>query len=55
MFYPEILAIVPCAIAGPHCLSILNVIVVCRLFDDGHFDWCEVLPHCGFDRNFSYN
>ena len=22
--------------------------VICRLFDDGHFDWCEVVPHCSF-------
>ena len=21
---------------------------VCRFFDDGHFDWCEVIPHCSF-------
>ena len=20
-----------------------------RLFDDGHSDWCEVIPHCSFD------
>ena len=23
--------------------------IVCRLFDDGHSDWCEVVPHCSFD------
>ena len=23
--------------------------IVCGLFDDGHSDWCEVVPHCGFD------
>ena len=23
--------------------------IVCRLFDDGHSDRCEVLPHCSFD------
>ena len=22
--------------------------VICRLFDDGHFDKCEVISHCGF-------
>ena len=22
---------------------------VCKLFDDGHSDWCEVISHCGFD------
>ena len=23
--------------------------IVCRLFDEGHSDWCEVISHCGFD------
>ena len=23
--------------------------IVCRLFDDGHSDWCEVISHCSFD------
>ena len=23
--------------------------IVCRLFDDGHSDQCEVISHCGFD------
>ena len=27
--------------------------IVCRLFDDGHSDWCELAPHCGFDLHFS--
>ena len=22
-------------------------------FDDGHSDWCEVIPHCSFDLHFS--
>ena len=26
---------------------------VCRLFDDDHSDWYEVLSHCGFDLHFS--
>ena len=29
--------------------------IVCRLFDNGHSDWCEVLSHCSFDLHFSYN
>ena len=29
--------------------------IVCRLFDDGHSDWCEVLSHCRFDLHFSNN
>ena len=23
--------------------------VVCRLFDEGHSYWCEVISHCSFD------
>ena len=29
--------------------------IVCRLFDDGHSDQCEVISHCGFDLHFSNN
>ena len=28
-------------------------IIVCRFFDDGHSDQCEVVPHCSFDLHFS--
>ena len=28
---------------------------VCRSFDDGHFDSCEVISHCSFDLHFSNN
>ena len=28
---------------------------ICRLFDDGHSDWCEVVYHCSFDLHFSNN
>ena len=24
-------------------------------FNDGHSDWCEVVPHCCFDLHFSNN
>ena len=27
--------------------------IACRLFDDGHPDWCEVLSHCSFDLHLS--
>ena len=27
--------------------------IVCRLFDEGHSDRCEVISHCGFDLHFS--
>ena len=29
--------------------------IVCRLFDDGHSDSCEVIYHCSFDLHFSNN
>ena len=25
------------------------------IFDDGHSDWCEVIPHCSFYLHFSNN
>ena len=31
------------------------VFFVCRLFDEGHSDWCEVISHCSFDLHFSNN
>ena len=33
----------------------LQHFIVCRLFDDGHFDQCEVISHCSFDLHFSDN
>ena len=30
-------------------------LILCRFFDDGHSDWCEVIPHCSFDLHFSNN
>ena len=27
--------------------------IVCRFFDDGHSDQCEVIPHCSFDLHLS--
>ena len=29
--------------------------IVCRLFDEGHSDWCEVISHCSLDLYFSNN
>ena len=29
--------------------------IVCRLFDDGFSEWCEVVSHCSFDLHFSNN
>jgi len=31
------------------------VFIICRLFNDGHSDQCEVVPHCRFDLHFSNN
>ena len=27
--------------------------IVCRFFDDGHSDRCEMISHCTFDLHFS--
>ena len=29
--------------------------IVCRFFDDGHSDQCEVISYCSFDLHFSNN
>ena len=29
--------------------------IVCRVFANGHSDWCEVISHCSFDLHFSNN
>ena len=29
--------------------------ILCRNFDDGHSDWCEMIPQCSFDLHFSNN
>ena len=31
------------------------VFIVCRFFDDGHSDQCELIPHCSIDLHFSNN
>ena len=36
-------------------LHTLYIIYLCRLFDDGHSDWCEMILHCSFDFHFSNN
>ena len=28
---------------------------ICRLLDRSHSDWCEMVPHSGFDLHFSDN
>ena len=37
------------SIRGFSFLHILSSIYCFRLFDDGHSDRCEVVPHCSFD------
>ena len=37
---------------SPHPLQHLLFV---DIFDDGHSDWCEVIPHCSFDLHFSNN
>ena len=29
--------------------------IICRLFDEGHSDLCEVISHCSLDLQFSNN
>ena len=29
--------------------------IICRLLDCSHSDWCEMVPHSGFDLHFSDN
>ena len=36
---------------SPHHLHLLFV----DSFDSSHFDWIEMVPHCGFDLHFSSN
>ena len=33
----------------------LSEFIVCRFFDDGLSDWCEVIPHGSFDFHLSNN
>lgn len=42
-------------VGGFPFLHILLRIFICRLFDGGHSDQCEVKPHCSFDLHFSNN
>ena len=35
-----------------HILSSIYCLKIFFFFDDGHLDWCEVIPHCSVDLNF---
>ena len=32
-----------------HFSTYSSAFIVCRLFDEGSSDWCEVISHCSFD------
>ena len=34
---------------------ITPALIICRLFGDGHSDWCEVIPYWSLDLHFSNN
>ena len=34
-------------------MFLFSTFIACRLFDDGHPDWCEVISHCSFDLHLS--
>ena len=36
-------------------LCFLSAFLICRLFNEGLSEWCEVIPHCSFDLHFSDN
>ena len=37
------------SVGGFPFLHTLSAFVICKLFDDGYSDWCEMVPHCSFD------
>ena len=39
----------------PFSLPPLQHLFTCRLVNDGHSDWCEVVLYCSFDLHFSNN
>ena len=46
----------PPTVQEPSLLSTPSpTVIVCRPFDDGHSDQCEVISHCSFGLHFSNN
>ena len=41
----------PTSRVGLPLLHILSRLYYLQAFDDGHSDWCEVIPYCSFDSN----
>ena len=42
-------------VGAPFCIPNTLSNIICRFFNDGHSDWCEVVPHCSLDLPFSNN
>ena len=40
---------------GSLCSTPSPAFIVCRIFDDGHSDWCEMVSRCSFDLHFFNN
>ena len=51
------MAVVVCipthSVRGFPFLHTLSAFITCRLLDLSHSDWCEMVPHSGFDLHFS--
>ena len=43
------------SVEGLPFLYTLSIIYCLWIFDGGHSNWCEVIPHCSFDLHFSNN
>ena len=43
------------SVRGFPFLHTLSTFIACRLLDLSHSDWCEMVPHCGFNLHFSDN
>ena len=43
------------SVGGPLFSTPSPEFVICRLVNDGHYDRCEVIPHCSFDFHLSNN
>ena len=39
----------------PFSLQPCPAFIACRFLGSSHSDWCEMVPHCGFDLHFSDN